>query len=190
MADVDDRWFRTDTTTGERVPTARHGVGKRWVARWRDDAGAQRYKAFDRKVDATQWVANISADLHRGTYIDPAAGKVSFADYAEQWRADQLHHRPATAAQAESRLRLWVYPVIGDRPMSTIRRSDVQRAGASLTYVPPPASSSDSASVRRSKPSGRRWRWPSPWKVAMRRWRWPRRMLRWPRPAACRVRTA
>ncbi|HET6753276.1 MAG TPA: site-specific integrase [Jiangellaceae bacterium] len=45
----------------------------------------------------------------------------------EKWRADQLHHRPATAAQAESRLRLWVYPVIGDRPTSTIRRSDVQR---------------------------------------------------------------
>jgi hypothetical protein len=40
---------------------------------------------------------------------------------------DQLHHRPSTVAQAESRLRLWVYPELGDRAMSSIRRSDVQR---------------------------------------------------------------
>ena len=127
MAAVDDRWHRTDRATGAKVPTARYGVGKRWVARWRDDTGTQRSKAFDRKTDASQWVANVTTDLDRGAYVDPAAGKQTFRDYAERWRADQLHHRPATAAQAESRLRLWVYPVIGDRPISTIRRSDVQR---------------------------------------------------------------
>jgi integrase len=114
------RTFRRRRPSGPRRPV-------RWVARWRDDAGQQHSKAFDRKVDAGRYVAGVTTALAEGDYIDPAAGKVSFRDYAEKWRADQLHHRPATAAQAESRLRLWVYPVIGDQPMSTIRRSDVQR---------------------------------------------------------------
>jgi integrase len=126
MADVDDRWHVT--VNGRKVRSTRYGQGKRWIARWRDEAGRQRSRAFERKVDAEKWMATVAADLTRGTYVDPAAGKETFRGYAERWRADQLHHRPATAAQAESRLRLWVYPIIGDRPIASLRRSDVQRA--------------------------------------------------------------
>lgn len=98
-----------------------------WRARYRDEAGKEHARHFARKVDAQAWLDEQTAALVTGTHVDPKAGKVTFLEYAEQWRTDQLHHRPSTAAQAESRLRKWVYPVIGDRPMSTIRRSDVQR---------------------------------------------------------------
>ena len=100
-------------------------MGKRWDVRWRDDAGHQRHKAFDRKADAERFLAQVTADLARGTYIDPRAGRVSFRTYTEQWRAAQVH-RAATAAQVETHLRRHVYPTFGDRSLASVRPSEVQ----------------------------------------------------------------
>jgi integrase len=97
------------------------------MARWRDDSDRQKKESFAKKSDAERRLTTVEADKLRGAYIDPDAGKVSFKSYAEQWRKDQLHHRASTTEQAEIRLRLHVYPEIGDRPMASIRRSDVQR---------------------------------------------------------------
>ncbi|PSL02866.1 site-specific recombinase XerD [Haloactinopolyspora alba] len=137
---ITDRWHKSRPAPDEPrcrqhnlVPTPQHGQGDRWQVRYRDDAGAQRKKSFPKKdgkdpnTCASAFDAKIREQVNTDTYIDPAAGRIAFRQYAEQWRIDQLHHRPSTARQAESRLRLWVYPVIGDRQMSTIRRSDVQR---------------------------------------------------------------
>ena len=69
MADVDDRWYRTvkgPDGKQRKVPTSRHGKGSRWDARWRDDAGKPRHKAFERKLDAENFLAGLRADLARG----------------------------------------------------------------------------------------------------------------------------
>lgn len=123
MADVDDRWFRV--VDGVKVKTSRHGIGKRWAARWRDESGKQRSKSFERKIDAERHLATVAADTLRGTYVDPSAGKVTFREYAEQWRTSQVH-RDTTRAQVETRLRLHVYSAFGTRPIGSIRPSDVQ----------------------------------------------------------------
>ena len=83
MADIDDRWFRREPGKPQKVPTTRHGKGKRWDVRWRDDAGWQRHKAFERKQEAESFLAQIQADLVRGTYTDPAAGKVTWPSAPE-----------------------------------------------------------------------------------------------------------
>jgi integrase len=104
-----------------------------WQVRYRDDAGNQRKKNFvlkagnDPNRHASAFDAKIRDQVNDNTYIAPEVCKVPFRDYAEQWRKDQLHHRPATAAQAEIRLRKHVYPYIGHKPLSSIRRSDIQR---------------------------------------------------------------
>lgn len=97
----------------------------RWRARYRDPSGRERAKHFDRKVDAQAWLATVTADMLRGTYVDPSAGRRLFGDYAEQWRAAQVH-RPTTAAQVDSHLRNHVLPYFGSRPLGAVRRSDVQ----------------------------------------------------------------
>lgn len=96
-----------------------------WEARWRDDRGAQRKKTFDRKVDAERHVTAVSHQLLSGTYVDPHAGKVTFQEYAETWRAGQVH-RPTTAAHHETMLRRHAYPHLGARPISDVRPSEVQ----------------------------------------------------------------
>jgi integrase len=96
-----------------------------WETRWRDLAGAQRKKSFGRKVDADRYATSIEHSMLTGAYVDPKAGKVTFQQYAEEWRAAQVH-RPTTEAHHETMLRRHVYPHVGHRPLADIRPSEVQ----------------------------------------------------------------
>jgi integrase len=125
MADVDDRWFTVDRATGARVPTARHGTGKRWLARWRDDTGRQVRKSFERRADAERFVAQMATDLARGAYSSPAAGKVRLAAYAEMWLAAQTSD-PSTREAVALRLRLHILPALGGYELRALRPSTVQ----------------------------------------------------------------
>lgn len=96
-----------------------------WRARYRDPEGRDRARHFSRKADAERWLATIRADIVRGGYIDPAAGRTTFKEYAERWRTQQPH-RPGTSRLYERTLRLHVYPVLGGRRLGALRRSDIQ----------------------------------------------------------------
>jgi len=97
----------------------------RWRARYRDELGREHAKHFPRKLDAQRWLDEITTSIVTGQYVDPSAGKVSFQDYAEQWRAAQVH-RPTSAAHVEGMLRRHVYPIFGSRSIGSILPSEVQ----------------------------------------------------------------
>ena len=98
----------------------------RYRARWREyPGGPQRTRQFRRKSDAERFLDGVRGDLARGVYIDPNGGRTLFQDYAERWRAGQLH-RPSTATQAETYLRVHAYPTLGRRQLGAVRRSDIQ----------------------------------------------------------------
>ena len=97
----------------------------RWRARYRDSEGQQHAKDFDRKADAERWARGQQATVDSGVHIDPRAGKETVLEYAERWRAAQVH-RPTTAALVESQVRLHIGPQLGARPLASLRRSDVQ----------------------------------------------------------------
>ena len=87
---IDDLWYRSrkDPETGQRNRSARYGRGKRWRVRWEDpNTGEPRTRLFERKADAEHHDANVHADISQGRYIDPRAGRITVAEYAEQWRA-------------------------------------------------------------------------------------------------------
>lgn len=110
----------------------------RWRARYRDPEGRERARHFARKADAERWLATMLADLARGGYVDPAAARTTFKEYAERWRAQQPH-RPETSRLYERTLRLHVYPVIGSRQLGALRRSDIQELVAGMVrggYMP------------------------------------------------------
>ncbi|HEU5085248.1 MAG TPA: tyrosine-type recombinase/integrase [Acidimicrobiales bacterium] len=96
-----------------------------WRARVRLPDGRERSKSFDRKVDAERWVVETQAQLNRGNVIDPRAGQITLAEYAAQWQAAQMH-RPSTAEATESRLRRHVLPTFGQRPIGSLRPSEVR----------------------------------------------------------------
>ncbi len=99
--------------------------GNRWEVRYRDPAGKQRARLFDRKLDAERFSATTAVDLLRGTYIEPGAGRVTFGDYAGVWLASRVH-RASTASRVEGDLRVHVLPHLGHRPIAAIRHSEVQ----------------------------------------------------------------
>jgi integrase len=126
MGHVQDLWMKRDPKTGKKVRSARYGKGKRWQARWTDPLGNEPTKMFTSQDAARAHVTKMEASVHAGTYVDPKHGKITFQEYAEEWRANQLHHRPKTAEQAESRLRLHIYPTLGAKPIASIKRPQVQ----------------------------------------------------------------
>jgi integrase len=108
-----------------RTAIAKRPNGK-WRARWVDPAtGKERAQHFDRKVDAQQFLDRIRGEYASGTYVDPKAGRVTFGDYAERWRAAQFH-RPSTSVQLSGHLKRHVLPFFGHRQLASIRKSEVQ----------------------------------------------------------------
>ena len=97
-----------------------------WRARFRlVPGGPQVTQTFARKVEAQRWLAEQSASVITGQYVDPKAGRITFREYAESWRAAQVH-RPSSQAHVETMLRRHVYPTLGDRQLSQILPSEIQ----------------------------------------------------------------
>ena len=111
----------------------------RWRARYRERPGApQRARHFDRKADAERFLARIQGQLLDGSYIDPSAGQTTVAEYAAAWQKSQLH-RPTTVMQVDAHPRNHVMPFFGDRPIASIRPSELQAWVCSRTEILAPA---------------------------------------------------
>jgi integrase len=109
--------------------TRRNG---RWQARYRDETGGQHAKMFDRKIDAQRWEVEELARLSQGTWVDPRAGRTTFREYSDEWLTMQPL-RPTTLLKYEQFLRLNINPRLGERPLTTIRRSHIQAMIAALS---------------------------------------------------------
>lgn len=123
MAHVQDLWEKT--VDGRRVRTGRHGKGRRWQARYHDPDGRERSRSFDRKQDAERFLSTITADVLRGVYVDPDAGKVTFADFAERWLAAQTFSESSREA-TELRLRIHAASHFGQRELRNVKPSVIQ----------------------------------------------------------------
>lgn len=100
---------------------AKRGNGK-WRARYRDEAGNERARHFDRKVDAQQWLDQVTSTVVTGTYADPKAGRITFAAFFGEWSARQVW-APGTVLAMSLAARS--VPFAG-KPMKQVRRSDVE----------------------------------------------------------------
>jgi integrase len=97
----------------------------RYLARWRDPSGKQRAKTFDKKGDARKFLATVTVDQLQGRYIDPAASKVTVADYVARWAAAQPW-RESTRASHTSIIESRIIPAFGSMRLQAVRTSDVQ----------------------------------------------------------------
>jgi integrase len=133
---VYDRWHR-DARPGDKpcdcggrrtlYPSKDHRTGKRWQVRWRDDEGKQRKRNFRLKdgrnpdLHADALDAMVSRDLDTGDYTDPSAADTTFREFAEEFRESRTHD-DTSAARLADRLRLHVYPVIGDKSLKLLSK--------------------------------------------------------------------
>lgn len=100
---------------------ARRPNGK-WRARYRDETGHKHTRHFDRKVDAQQWLDQVTATVVTGTSADPKAGQITFAAFFGEWSARQVW-APGTVLAMSLAARSVPF---GNKAMRQIRRSDVE----------------------------------------------------------------
>lgn len=100
----------------------------KWQARYPTGDGELRTapRTFSTKGDASSYLATIEADLLRGQYVDPRAGKVLFSTWAEQWlqRAGKRRNTVVRDRQAIAHF----LPQLGPRPLGAITPMLVQGA--------------------------------------------------------------
>jgi integrase len=153
-AGVEDRWHRP-ARKGEQVPwpadepgtgawcidpkhgqsgtlvtTGRHGQGKRWQARWVDDGGNERSKAFDRKADAQRHITEVTTSITTGTYADPKRSGVTFGVVAEAWlkgkEAAARRRAPKTIGGYRGLLDVVILPKWENEPLKDITHERLQ----------------------------------------------------------------
>ena len=93
-----------------------------WRARYRDPDGRERARHFARKVDAQHWLDEVTTSVVTGQYVDPDAGKVTFASYFADWAERQVWV-PGTRRAMELAAGSVQF---GHTRLKTIRRSHVE----------------------------------------------------------------
>ena len=119
MASIHRRTVRWTTQDGHQR------TGQRWQARYVGEDRKEHAKLFALKKDAQSWLDQQTADLIRGEWTDPAAGKETLRTYATRWERIQVSAE-GTARIVDNALRVHILPRLGDMPLGSIRRSDVQ----------------------------------------------------------------
>jgi integrase len=104
--------------------------------RYRDPAGRQRSKVFGRKADAQRFLNESETAKARGTWTDPALGRVLFRDWLGEWWATTTNLRATTRERDESLLRRHALPRFGAAPLAAISQRDVRAWVADLSAGP------------------------------------------------------
>jgi integrase len=104
----------------------------RWRARYRDDSGREHARHFGRKVDAQRWLDEVTASMVTGAYVDPKAGRVTFAEYFAGWARRQVWESGTDRA-----VRLAAgSATFADMPLAALRRSHVERWVKAMQTAP------------------------------------------------------
>ncbi|MFI6907344.1 tyrosine-type recombinase/integrase [Nonomuraea sp. NPDC050394] len=141
---VQDRWYKTTSSADgkpARVRTERYGTGMRYRARYVGPDGTEKSRSFpDRqKRRAETWLTEIEADMSRGQYVDPRAGRTTFKQYAEKW-LDSLTTDLNTRSSVETQIRRHAIPYLGPRPLDSFQPSHIREWLAQLEPALPNSS--------------------------------------------------
>ncbi|WP_051027461.1 tyrosine-type recombinase/integrase [Nocardia higoensis] len=126
---VEDLWTkdeRDETGTLRRVPSKLHGKGKRWRARYVDDAGNEHTKRFARKTDAQAWLDAQVATLVQGIHVAPRDSQQTVEQWATEWLKGYANHRSTTVDLATWHVKK-INEGLGSLQLSAVRPSTVKK---------------------------------------------------------------
>ena len=99
----------------------------RYQARYRVDGRmAAAPTTFRTKRDAEAYLSTVRADMERGTWVNPMAGKVTLREYSTKWLEQRPDLRPRTVELYEGELRLHILPVLGDLELAKLTPTKVR----------------------------------------------------------------
>ena len=112
-----------------RFGAARQLPSGRWQIRYPDPVTKQLRpgeKTFATKADAEIALSVIEADMVRGKWSDPEAGKVNFREYAETWFKER-DYASTTRGRNGNVLHLHILPKLGDLTVGEISTPRIRR---------------------------------------------------------------
>ncbi len=100
----------------------------KWQARYPDASGVMvpAPTTYKTKADAARFLSSVESDMARGTFIDPRGGRITFAQWADQWLA-RPDKRRNTVVRDRQALAVFL-PDLGPRPLAAITPMHVQAA--------------------------------------------------------------
>jgi integrase len=100
------------------------------------------------KRDADIFLAATRADIERGTWINPNAGKITLDDYAKKWLTERPNLRPRTQELYEILLRRHINPVLGGTELSKLAPGRIRTWHANLVAAKKPGASTVAKAYR------------------------------------------
>lgn len=98
-----------------------------YIVMWEDPSGKQTSKTFRLLRDAKAFKAEVERSMNRNAYVDPHAGKVPLREYALRWlTSKETSRRAGTVRTYRSTLESRILPALGDMPIHSIHRSNIQ----------------------------------------------------------------
>ncbi|MEU2162408.1 site-specific integrase [Streptomyces sp. NPDC019208] len=102
----------------------------KYRARYRDLAGKEHARHFDRKTDAKRWLDEVTAALVTGQYVDPKSQKMTVDQWCDLW-LESYAHRESTERQAKVHLAR-IRKEFGPLPLMAVDEMAVKRWTAKL----------------------------------------------------------
>ena len=95
-------------------------------ARYRDPAGREHAKVFARKADAQRFLTEMENSKLKGTWTNPALGRVLFREWFAEWQRTTARPRPNTEARDEWLLQASRPPPLRPIPLAGPGQRDVR----------------------------------------------------------------
>lgn len=102
-----------------------------WLARYRDETGRQHSKTFKLKRDADTWLAEQANAMSTGQWVNPRAGRITFAEFYRSWSVMQVSWAPRTRVAMDFAAGRVPF---ADLPLGRLRRSHVEAWVASMHH--------------------------------------------------------
>jgi hypothetical protein len=114
---------------------ARSSVERTENGRWRTTPGGpQRKRVFDRKAEAERYGNSVEHRKATSEYVDSAAGRITFGEYAAGWLARKRQVlKTSTTDTFDSQLRKHLLPQFGEVALRSITREHVKEWAGTLS---------------------------------------------------------
>lgn len=97
-----------------------------YLVRWRGPNGGQRSKQFATKRDARIHLTGVTSDIQTGVYVDPRAGRVTVAEWWDEWWPSNVHLARNSRDRDERSFKNHVKPAFGNMKLDRVERSAVR----------------------------------------------------------------
>jgi len=99
-----------------------------WLATYSDLGGARRFKQFQRKRDAEEWLTNAKSEMLRGVHV-PDSLSITVREAAQKWIARGVSAKleRTTIEDYEGECRRKIFPLIGDLKIARLTPPGVER---------------------------------------------------------------